>query len=301
MPFSTMSPMVVMFRSRTGRVIMPAWQNRQPRVQPRKISTQYRSCTVSASGTSGFFGYGQASRSITVCFAVRHGTPGRFGATRLIRPSARYSTVKNFGTYTPPDAASRCSTSSRPPGRPSAFHSRITSEMASTISSPSPSTAASMKSAIGSGLNAECPPASTIGSSSPRSTAYNGIPARSNAVSRFVYPSSVENDTPNTSKARTGRCASSVNCGYAVVPHHPLHVRPHGVRALGQDPVALVQHLVQDLHALVRQPDLVRVRVHQRPADLGGVPVLRHRVELTADVLDRLLHARQQGLQAGEQ
>ncbi len=26
-------------RSRTGRVIMPAWQNRQPRVQPRKIST----------------------------------------------------------------------------------------------------------------------------------------------------------------------------------------------------------------------------------------------------------------------
>lgn len=88
-PFSTMSPMVVMLRSRTGRVIMPAWQNRQPRVQPRKISTEYRSCTVSASGTSGFFGYGQASRSITVCLAVRHGTPGLFGATRLIRPSSR--------------------------------------------------------------------------------------------------------------------------------------------------------------------------------------------------------------------
>ncbi len=32
---------------------MPAWQNRQPRVQPRKISTDIRSCTVSASGTSG--------------------------------------------------------------------------------------------------------------------------------------------------------------------------------------------------------------------------------------------------------
>ncbi len=56
MPFSTMSPIVVIERSRTGRVIMPAWQNRQPRVQPRKISTEKRSCTVSASGTSGFFG-----------------------------------------------------------------------------------------------------------------------------------------------------------------------------------------------------------------------------------------------------
>ena len=53
-------------RSRTGRVIMPAWQNRQPRVQPRKISTAYRSCTVSASGTNGLRGYGHASRSMVV-------------------------------------------------------------------------------------------------------------------------------------------------------------------------------------------------------------------------------------------
>ena len=58
-PSFTIWPIVVIDRSRTGRVIMPAWQNRQPRVQPRKISTAYRSCTVSASGTSGCFGYGQ--------------------------------------------------------------------------------------------------------------------------------------------------------------------------------------------------------------------------------------------------
>jgi hypothetical protein len=38
-PCLTIWPTVVMLRSRTGRVIMPAWQNRQPRVQPRKIST----------------------------------------------------------------------------------------------------------------------------------------------------------------------------------------------------------------------------------------------------------------------
>ena len=38
-PFATMLPTVVIDRSRTGRVIIPAWQKRQPRVQPRKIST----------------------------------------------------------------------------------------------------------------------------------------------------------------------------------------------------------------------------------------------------------------------
>jgi hypothetical protein len=43
-------------RSRTGPGDHPAWQNRHPRVQPRKISTDIRSCTVSASGTSGCFG-----------------------------------------------------------------------------------------------------------------------------------------------------------------------------------------------------------------------------------------------------
>ena len=56
MPFSTIAPIVSIDRSRTGRVIIPAWQKRQPRVQPRKISTENRSCTVSASGTSGLAG-----------------------------------------------------------------------------------------------------------------------------------------------------------------------------------------------------------------------------------------------------
>ena len=68
------------------------------------------------------------------------------------------------------------------PGMPSAFHARTMSVIARTASSPSPSTAASMKSAIGSGLNAAWPPAMTIGSSSSRSTACSGMPARSSAV-----------------------------------------------------------------------------------------------------------------------
>ena len=55
-PVSTIAPMPSRLRSRTGRVIIPAWQNRQPRVHPRKISTLIRSCTLSANGTNGCFG-----------------------------------------------------------------------------------------------------------------------------------------------------------------------------------------------------------------------------------------------------
>ena len=65
-------------------MIIPAWQNRQPLVQPRKISTLNRSCTVSASGTSGLAGYGHSSRSMTVCLATVRGTPGRLGSTDVI-------------------------------------------------------------------------------------------------------------------------------------------------------------------------------------------------------------------------
>ncbi|CAM5696333.1 hypothetical protein SFUMM280S_08235 [Streptomyces fumanus] len=55
-----------------------------------------------------------------------------------------------------------------------------------TACSPSPMTAQSMKSAIGSGLNAAWPPAMTIGSSRPRSPASSGMPARSRAASMLV-------------------------------------------------------------------------------------------------------------------
>ncbi len=85
-----------------------------------------------------------------------------------------------------------------------------------------------------------------------------------------------------------------------VFAHHLLHVGEHGIGALGEDPVALVQDLVEDLHALVGQPHLVRVGVHQRPPHRDRVPVLDRRVELATDVLDRLLHRRQQRLQLSE-
>ena len=87
----------------------------------------------------------------------------------------------------------------------------------------------------------------------------------------------------------------------AVLPHQPGQVRPDGVGALGEGVGALVEHLVQDHQALVGQPDLVGVGVHERPVHGDVVPRLDLGVQLTADVLDRLLDLGQQRLEAGVQ
>src|ERR1700690_3755011 len=58
MAASAVSTISSTLRSRTGRVIMPAWQNRQPRVHPRMISTETRLCTTSIFGTMNFVGGG---------------------------------------------------------------------------------------------------------------------------------------------------------------------------------------------------------------------------------------------------
>jgi hypothetical protein len=81
-----------------------------------------------------------------------------------------------------------------------------------------------------------------------------------------------------------------------VLAHQPLEIRPHRVGAFSQHIRLLVEHLVKDHDALVRYPDLVGVRIHQRPAHRGGVPVLHRCVELAADILHRLGDLRQQNL-----
>ncbi len=55
-PLSTSSTICWAGFSRTGRLIIPAWQKRQPRVQPRMISTESRSWVISPTGTSGIAG-----------------------------------------------------------------------------------------------------------------------------------------------------------------------------------------------------------------------------------------------------
>ena len=281
---------------------MPAWQNRQPRVQPRKISTDIRSCTVSASGTSGVLGYGHASRSMTVCLLTRSGTPARLGVDR---GDAAVRQVVHVVEARDVVAAGRGEAQQQlvPPARATLGLPRRarSSVMMPTACSPSPSTATSMKSAIGSGLNAACPPATTTGCVSSRSAACSGMPREVQRVQQVgVAELGGERDAEQVERAdRTVRVDGEL--ADAVLAQQRLEVRPHRVGALGQGVVALVEDLVEDLDALVRQPDLVRVGVHQGPVDVDGVPVLGARVQLTADVLDRLADPGQQRLQAREE
>ena len=84
----------------------------------------------------------------------------------------------------------------------------------------------------------------------------------------------------------------------AVLAHERLEIGPDAVGAFGEDAGLLVQHLVQDHHALVGQADLVRVGIHQAPPHVSGVPIRQLRVQLTADVLHGLAHLGQQRLEA---
>ena len=222
----------------------------------------------------------------------RHGDQG----TVRRRTTRRRSGARRRHRWRPAATAARRDH----PGEPSPFHSRTTSLIASTISSPSPSTTASTKSAIGSGLNAAWPPASTIGSSS---VAVLGVQWDTGKVERVQH----------VGVAQLGgkRDAEDVEVSYrtvavhrelrdAVLAHHRLHVGPHRVGPFCEQTLALVEDLVEDLHTLVRQAHLVRVGVHQHPTDVGLVPRLLDGVEFAADVLDGLAHSPQMRLERGE-
>ena len=56
---------------------MPAWQKRQPSVQPRAISTAVRSKIASAAGTGESSGNGKRFTSSRKARSVRSGTSGR--------------------------------------------------------------------------------------------------------------------------------------------------------------------------------------------------------------------------------
>src|SRR6185437_12383767 len=73
------------------------------------------------------------------------------------------------------------------------------------------------------------------------------------------------------------------------------------VAALGEGVRTFVEHLVEDLDALVGQAHLVGVRVHQRPPDAHRVPVLDPRVQLAPDVLDGFADLAEQRLEPVEE
>src|SRR5262249_41415069 len=84
-----------------------------------------------------------------------------------------------------------------------------------------------------------------------------------------------------------------------MLAHQGLQVRPDAVAALGEHARALVKHFVKNLDSLVGHAYLICVRVHQRPAHIGSVPVLDDAVEFAPDVLDRLAYQREQRLKPG--
>ncbi len=75
-------------RGRTGRRIMPAWQKRQPRVQPRMISSVMRSWTVSTNGTIRSVGKGTLRRDMSLEARTRSGRPSCVGRTAPSGPGA---------------------------------------------------------------------------------------------------------------------------------------------------------------------------------------------------------------------
>ena len=187
-------------------------------------------------------------------------------------------------------AASRSSSSSRPPGRPSAFHARTTSVIVEHGLLAVAEHGGVDE--VGDRLGVERGVPAGERRSGASSVAVGGVQRDAGQVERGEQVGVAELGGEATARARrrppTGRCASTVNCGTpcsrisASRSGHTAYVRSARTSS------ALVEHLVEDHDALVGQADLVGVRVHQRPADVGRVPVLDRGVQLAADVLDRL-------------
>ena len=283
---------------------MPAWQNRQPRVQPRKIATENRSCTVSARGTSGLAGYGHASRSISVCLRTRKGMPGRFGTTASIVPSSGTTTYVELRHVD--GAADRQSPQ------------QLVAAAGTVLGLPLPDHVGDREhdlltvaedggvEEVGDRLGVERRVA-TREHDRVVVAAVDRVQRDAGEVEGVEHVRVAELGPEAQAKyveRAHGAVAVDGELRDVALAHDPLHVGPHRVRALGEDPVALVEDFVEDLHALVGQADLVGVGVHQSPPHrraLGSaVPVLDRGVQLAPDVLDRLLHGRKLRLQARE-
>ena len=214
---------------------MPAWQKRQPSVQPRATSTAMRSKMASPNGNGESSGNGKRLMSATHTRLGRAGTRGSDGASTTRNPvSGSRFVAYNSGTYRGNSAARRISRSRR--GTPSLRMAANASTNAGKASSASPMKKASMNGASGSGWVAVGPPHSTSGLVSSRSSARSGSPARSRMFSTLVYVSSYCNDMPSTSNCRSGVADSSVTNGNPrarISPSQSTHgakARSHAIR-----------------------------------------------------------------------
>ena len=78
--------------------------------------------------------------------------------------------------------------------------------------------------------------------------------------------------------------------GYIRRPHGGLHVDPGGIGPLSEGIGSLVEDLVEDLEALVRQPDLVGVGIEKQPGDGPSGVLGVHRPLFTTDIPSRFGH-----------
>ena len=279
-------------RSRTGRVIIPAWQKRQPRVHPRKISTFNRSCTTSTSGTSWFFGYGHSARSATVRLSMTGGTSAYTRDHRAQRRTVVLDVVHRGHVH----AVDRGEIVQHRFARRAAprFHAPTTSAISPMTSSPSPITNASTYSASGSGLYVQWPPAITmrmLGCAVLVAHRHAGEVDEVEQVRVDELGRQVEREHVERVGGLVGVDAEQRHARGA---HRVLHVGPRRVRPFGDRVGPLVQDLVEDLQALVGEPDLVRVGVDQEKCGPAGPMVGRQTALLHTDIASGLLNPGQQ-------
>ena len=149
-----------------------------------------------------------------------------------------------------------------------------TSVISPTTSSPSPITKASTKSASGSGLKAQWPPATTSGCSGPAVLAAHRDAGEVDAVQDVRVDELGREVEREDVEVAGGAVGVDGEQRRPVRPQLGLEVDPRRVGALGRRVVAFVEDLVEDLEPLVGEADLVGVGVDEQPGDLVG-PVLR--------------------------
>ena len=135
--------------------------------------------------------------------------------------------------------------------RPERFHAPTTSVISPTTSSPSPMTKASTKSAMGSGLNAQCPPTTT---ERVLGTAVLGPHRHAGEVEALEHVGVHElGGEAEGEHVEVGGRVVGVDREerHARGAHLRGHVEPRRVAAFGHRVVAFVQDLVEDLEPLV--------------------------------------------------
>ena len=187
---------------------MPAWQKRQPRVQPRNSSMTARLCTASMLAILGRTGQCASSREGMTALSARAEMPG---------------------TYTPGMPAAFARKSRLPP--PARLFSTKTAAIRSSVSSPSPMLNRSTMSDMGAGLTVHGPPAMTTGSASLRSARRTGTCPNRSMYTTLEYDSSYWSEKPTISCAFIGEPSSNAYSGMPL----SLSSRPmsgHGAKQL---------------------------------------------------------------------